>query len=137
MRRCFLFVQDRNVKLCPMAVYKLSKAKLFYVFYCGCSAAVRLLNEEHIVETVARVRQKTFKQDYLRTVLSVSTDGIRLNYQNSSHNSTFVPSSMIAGSTIGNYPFDDTVGSFSRLFLLSSKLGAKSIKRKLIRHSSV
>ena len=95
-----------------MALYKLSKPKLFYVQYCGCSAANFLLNEQTIRDTIAFIRQIKTKHECVRTNIAVTNEGVRITYDNEQRFSTHVPSMMIAGSATGKSPFNDTVGKY-------------------------
>ena len=94
-----------------MALYKLSKPKLFHVQYCGCTAASSLLNEETIRNAIHSIRQLKSKHEFVKTTVSVATDGIQIIYKDSQRFSTHVPSTMIAGSTIGKPALHDTVGT--------------------------
>ena len=92
-----------------MALHKFPKPKTFHVDYCGCTAAALLLNEPSIREAINLVRQSKSKREFVKTKLSVSRDGIKIVYEDEQNYSTFVPASMIAGSTISKSSHD-TVG---------------------------
>ena len=98
-----------------MALHKLSKPKVFHVHYCGCTAASSLLNEETIRNAIYSIRQLKSKHEFVKTTMSVATDGIQIIYKDSQRFSTHVPSNMIAGSTIGKPPLQDTVGTWTTL----------------------
>jgi hypothetical protein len=93
-----------------MALHKLSKSKSFRVQYCGCTAAQFLLNEQSIRDAIVFIRPSKSKQEYVRTDIEISTEGIKITYDNREILSTRVPSIMIAGSAIGKSSFHDTVG---------------------------
>ncbi|CAF1238378.1 unnamed protein product [Adineta ricciae] len=92
-----------------MALHKFPKPKTFHVDYCGCTAAALLLNESSIREAINLVRQSKSKREFVKTKLSVSRDGIKIVYEDEQNYSTFVPASMIAGSTTSKSSHD-TVG---------------------------
>ena len=93
-----------------MALNKFPKSKLFHVDYCGCTAATSLSNELSIRDAINYIRQVKTKHDFIKTNISVSRDGTRIIYENDHKYSTYVPSSMIAGSTVGKSSLRDTVG---------------------------
>lgn len=101
-----------------MALYKLSKPKSFQVQYCGCTAASFLLNEQAIRDAIIFIRQVKVKQQSVRTNIIVSSEGVRITYDNEQRFTTLVPSMMIAASTIGKGPFNDTVGKSKYSFSL-------------------
>jgi hypothetical protein len=100
-----------------MALHKFSKNKSFHVDYCGCTAAIALLNETSVRDAIHIVRQVKSKRDFIKTNVSTGKDGVRIVYDNEDKYSTNVPSTMIAVSAIGKTPFTDTVGKtiFDRL----------------------
>ncbi|UJR35274.1 hypothetical protein I4U23_028038 [Adineta vaga] len=92
-----------------MALHKFPKPKIFHVDYCGCTAATLLLNESSIREAISLVRQLKPKREFVKSRLSVSRDGVKIIYEDEQNYSTFVPASMIAGSSISK-SLHDTVG---------------------------
>ncbi len=93
-----------------MALHKFSKPKSFHVDYCGCTAAASLVNELSIREAIGFVRQVKLKQEFIKTTITVSKDGVKILYDNDKKYTTNVPSSMIAGSINGKSNLNDTVG---------------------------
>jgi aconitase A len=93
-----------------MALHKLSKSKSFHVDYCGCTAAALLLNDQTIQDAINFIRQVKSKRDFVKTTITISTDGIKIIYDKEQKYSTHVPSTMIAGSAYGKSPLQDTVG---------------------------
>jgi hypothetical protein len=93
-----------------MALHKLSKSKTFHVDYCGCTAAALLLNDQAIRDAIDFIRQVKAKRDFVKTTVTVGRDGIKIIYNNEQKFSTIVPSTMIAGSSIGKLPLHDTIG---------------------------
>jgi hypothetical protein len=93
-----------------MALHKFSKLKSFHVEYCGCTAATLLLNESAIRDGIHLIRQSKSKGEFVRTTIALSKDGVKIIYENEQKYSTSVPASMIAGTTSGKSPFNDTVG---------------------------
>ncbi|CAF3837727.1 unnamed protein product [Adineta steineri] len=96
--------------ICWMALHKLSKPKTFHVDYCGCTAAALLLNDQIIRDAIDVIRKEKTKRDFVKTTVTVSKDGVKIIYNNEQKFSTSVPSSMIAGSTVGKSSLHDTVG---------------------------
>ncbi|CAF1005288.1 unnamed protein product, partial [Didymodactylos carnosus] len=95
-----------------MALYKLSKThqKTLRCDYLGCTAAVALINEQLIREAIEFVRQAKFTHDIVKTIIYTTNDGVKIVYDNEQKYTTQVPSTMVAGSAIGKYPYNDTVG---------------------------
>ncbi|CAF3387861.1 unnamed protein product [Rotaria sp. Silwood1] len=93
-----------------MALHKFSRPKFFHVDYCGCTAATLLLNESSIRDAINFIRQVKSKREFVKTTISVSRDGVKITYDNEHKYSTNVPSTMIAGSSIGKSSLHDTIG---------------------------
>ncbi|CAF3654227.1 unnamed protein product [Rotaria socialis] len=93
-----------------MALNKLSKPKQFHVDYCGCTAAALLLNDQTIRDAIDFIRHIKTKRDFVKTTITILKDGVKIIYNDDQKFSTVVPSTMIAGSTVGKISFEDTVG---------------------------
>jgi hypothetical protein len=98
-----------------MALHKFSKHKSFHVGYCGCTAAISLVNESSIRDAIHFVRQAKSKREFVKTTISIAKDGVKIMYENEQKFSTHVPSSMIAGSSVGKSSLHDTIGMRSNL----------------------
>lgn len=97
-----------------MALHKFPKPKSFQVDYCGCTAAATLLNELAIRDAINFIRQMKTKREFVKTVIAVQRDGVKIIYETEQQYSTHVPSSMIAGCAVGKGSFHDTVGKGSK-----------------------
>ena len=93
-----------------MALHKFSKVKSFHVDYCGCTAAALLLNDQTIRDAIDLIRHIKTKRDFVKTTITILKDGVKIIYNDDQKFSTFVPSTMIAGSTVGKTSVEDTVG---------------------------
>ncbi len=93
-----------------MALYKLSKSKTFHVDYCGCTAAILLLNDQTIRDAIDFIYQIKTKRDFIKTTITIGKNGIEIIYHNGQKFSTNVPAAMIAGSAMGKSALQNIVG---------------------------
>lgn len=115
-----------------MALYKLSKSKTFHIDYCGCTAATSLLNELMIRDAIDFIRQTKTKRDIVRTVITVSKDGLKITYNNEPKFTTIVPSTMIAGSANGKTTSHNFIG-----MLLKLRWRIKKRKEQILRDNFI
>ena len=93
-----------------MALHRLSKSKIFHVNYCGCTTAALLLDDHAIRNAIDYIFQVKKNCNFIKTTLTTLRDGVKIEYNDGQKFSTVVPSTMVAGSAIGKFSSDDTVG---------------------------